>query len=681
MDMNRPIEDRIQRLPEDPVDLSDPGILSETSKELDELFKSRVGIFRASSKSVDPSRSHGWEPLVLKRRKTAILNQMPEAQKRFGAKYPALSIPAVLAQLNAPLVNKTFQALNKQYAVDLAAGIFILDYLNENDLFDEARPYFPSSREELDTVYLPNLSDSVHSDDELRSVLYVIQNRNRRSSADNDSGVLCGEADTRLRQDGDREPSQDKKNYQAVMALIDEKTVKDAEDAYLDCLWESFDQLTSVIDRLLCEQRDRQRALSELKAGRFRGFEETRSGEPAPEDREAARLKEALTKGSADMEALFFCLPEFPYWTEGDLPQDGGTDIFTALQPPVIRDPYQMCFALLALLRDDSDGAWLYNLSLNTAAFACLALPWSDSNVVDPDGDAEELSIDYAYLRSVVERKPDRIEDIAADPLYELCIPSPLLKQKRTRTSIARLAFLSSGLIPPRTGTPISFTRALLSETDFSPEVQDMLYYYFSLAYSVNRKSDDYQPFAEGAITAEATDEKADEANREEIKKLRSRIKQLKGMVHQAEHQNKLLTSQLNSTQQKLDASNAQLAELRTMIRESCETEESPTLIDFPYTAKRRTVIIGGRESWLKAIRPLLDNVRYISPAEQPNPAVILNAEAVWIQTNAIGHSSFYKVIDIIRRNDIPVYYFKFASAEKCAEQIALAETEEEDEA
>ena len=49
-----------------------------------------------------------------------------------------------------------------------------------------------------------------------------------------------------------------------------------------------------------------------------------------------------------------------------------------------------------------------------------------------------------------------------------------------------------------------------------------------------------------------------------------------------------------------------------------------------------------------------------------------MNCEVVWLQTNALGHSGYYKVIDIVRRNHIKVCYFSYASAEKCAEQFAL---------
>ena len=46
----------------------------------------------------------------------------------------------------------------------------------------------------------------------------------------------------------------------------------------------------------------------------------------------------------------------------------------------------------------------------------------------------------------------------------------------------------------------------------------------------------------------------------------------------------------------------------------------------------------------------------------------------VWIQSNAIAHKHYYKVMDIVRKNNIRVCYFQFASAEKCAEQFAMDE-------
>ena len=57
-----------------------------------------------------------------------------------------------------------------------------------------------------------------------------------------------------------------------------------------------------------------------------------------------------------------------------------------------------------------------------------------------------------------------------------------------------------------------------------------------------------------------------------------------------------------------------------------------------------------------------------------PNAQLIRQADTIWIQANALSHAFFYKIITEARKYDIPVRYFSFASAEKCAEQLALAD-------
>ena len=60
-------------------------------------------------------------------------------------------------------------------------------------------------------------------------------------------------------------------------------------------------------------------------------------------------------------------------------------------------------------------------------------------------------------------------------------------------------------------------------------------------------------------------------------------------------------------------------------------------------------------------------------PEEEPE--IIRKADVVWIQTNAIAHKSFYGIIDLCRRYNKKVRYFKYASAAKCAEQVVEDES------
>ena len=279
---------------------------------------------------------------------------------------------------------------------------------------------------------------------------------------------------------------------------------------------------------------------------------------------------------------MYFNLLDAPDWAAGDLPDDGDMQAFAAIQLPVIRNPYDICFGFLALLCANSDVVWLYNLSLSIVAFACHALPWADCVAADPDGERGALRIDFEYLSSLIEKKPDWDEDDADDKLYERCIPSPLLKHRRVNTSIAGLTFLSSGMIPPRTGDSISFTRMLLNETSLPAETQELLYHYFAFAHAVNHREDDFRALDDSRIAEEPSAEKTAEDLDAELKKLRSEMKRLRSVLHQSEQQNKTLSAELADVRRQLEASGAELAELRTMIRESCDTDElSPTVVSY----------------------------------------------------------------------------------------------------
>ena len=98
---------------------------------------------------------------------------------------------------------------------------------------------------------------------------------------------------------------------------------------------------------------------------------------------------------------------------------------------------------------------------------------------------------------------------------------------------------------------------------------------------------------------------------------------------------------------------------------------ENADKIQLPYTTKQRVVIFGGHATWLKAIKPMLPNVKFIDPYTKPDANLIRHADVVWMQTNAMPHSFYGKIMEIVRQRKIPVKYFAYASADKCAKQLA----------
>ena len=125
-----------------------------------------------------------------------------------------------------------------------------------------------------------------------------------------------------------------------------------------------------------------------------------------------------------------------------------------------------------------------------------------------------------------------------------------------------------------------------------------------------------------------------------------------------------------------LAANDAQeLHDLRELIfhqQEGSYENAASDQIDFPYASENRIVVFGGHESWAREIKPKLPDVRFVDREVVPNPNLIRNSDVIWIQTNALCHPHFYKIVDEAKKYNIPIRYFSYASPIKCAEQLVL---------
>lgn len=103
----------------------------------------------------------------------------------------------------------------------------------------------------------------------------------------------------------------------------------------------------------------------------------------------------------------------------------------------------------------------------------------------------------------------------------------------------------------------------------------------------------------------------------------------------------------LEALEHAAQADRQELADLRSLVfnRQEDTAEEPTGKVEFPYTAKSRIVVFGGHDSWAKEIKPILPNVRFIDRTMLPNAHLIRQADTIWIQTNALSHAFFYKII------------------------------------
>ena len=103
--------------------------------------------------------------------------------------------------------------------------------------------------------------------------------------------------------------------------------------------------------------------------------------------------------------------------------------------------------------------------------------------------------------------------------------------------------------------------------------------------------------------------------------------------------------------------------------------EKTERKISYPYSTRKRTVIFGGHDTFLKAIKPMLPNVRFIDSSYMTfSPELVRNSDIVWVQTNCISHPMFWNVVKYAKQYGVQLRYFLYASAEKCADQVVEAD-------
>lgn len=166
-----------------------------------------------------------------------------------------------------------------------------------------------------------------------------------------------------------------------------------------------------------------------------------------------------------------------------------------------------------------------------------------------------------------------------------------------------------------------------------------------------------------------------------ENEKLKSELAKLRKQAKEANYnlsrENRELKDQLEKASETVGEMRQELADLRDVVfnQQNVEEEEktTQTKVTFPYHTNRRIVAFGGHDSWLREIKFKLPDVRFMSDYIS-SPEIIKRADVVWIQTNCIGHKSYYNIIDLARKYGCKVRYFAYASATKCAEQVVEQE-------
>lgn len=376
-----------------------------------------------------------------------------------------------------------------------------------------------------------------------------------------------------------------------------------------------------------------------------------------------------------------------------------GTEIANIWKDFQIEDPYELCFGFLYLLDNGSDLPWLYTPALGVLNLCAIRLPWaffSNRRDVYSDSVARE---EYSEIVPIIVDDAVPSDELPffskAKNAYEMeyALQDEQDGNFLPRFNLSQLMFAATGCILPR---DFSCDEKMLSflnrcgvtdsgELSFFSDMISLLNQTRMSSQLVLCRDEDDSFFDDEWDEECDEDWEEEECNVEDVEALFAKIealqmelKHLKSVSYEAQREAREERNLRERAEKKAELDRQELADLRELVfhqQEDIYTDDTPDVsISFPFQTKKRFVVFGGHDSWAREIKPKLPNVRFVDRNMVPNQDLIRHADMIWIQSNALCHAFFYKIIDEARRYNIPVRYFSFASATKCAEQIVQEE-------
>ena len=615
-----------------------------------------------------------------------------------------------------------FNMGERQFNYSLAAAIWILDAIRANHKIDEALSLLPKDEEKLSSIELPSCVSPCYSESVIRSMVYVILHRNEDCVGINnpekpplkypvtDSYTVAGKQHQNV-------PSRNV--LDAIISLLPEDKVDNAVDMFATQVREAINRYFCCCSKYIKEEKkcvdeinrlddelnkvsDEANAFSKrthsmvkakampLAKNNMPGIgaktEMTIGLHSIAERGEAIAAKLEATQAKLqklnELERDFaYDSAECAYWAEETWAKKYPTAVAKRAVKFEVIDPYAVCFAFYYMLDNGEYLPWLYYPSCVLLSYAAAQLPWC-GGAVKQCLDATGRSA--AYIDANTSKLHLMEDNLTRDSsVVPICWNTMSLVQKEgadAKTSVrmspaAAVYTYTDGVIVPRNTASVDPVEAILTDLGVTaPEGRAVYAAYISLLSNLKDRID----FSDDAKDERNALRAKCDAYEAEIEKLKSKTEKDKQTLYKAEKTISELTTAIENASAEHEKEKQELNDLRELVfaltndTDTAAREDAKSQIEFPYHTAKKHIVFGGHPSWLKAIRPMVPDVKFVDGV--PSTEQIRGAEIVWLQTNYLSHKAFYKIIDIVRSKNIPLRYFTSASAAKCAEQVVNAD-------
>ena len=640
---------------------------SQKKRLVDETFRGAKIGFEAIGKSslwIDEAK-----------RKKAVLETLDEVQK-LSSEMGIDSTEKDFVAFEATSILK-YEVLEEDDYLAVAASLWILDNLRLNGNLHKSFHYLPSSFETIWDIWIPdNFYHPCYESELIHSVAHLVKMGNSRGKETN--------------------------NFKSLIKLLNKDDVKKAVTRFKNLQWEV---ITSWLKTERYFQKQRSSIIEEMK-----GFVQSVSLKVKHQDwpdRQSELLRKYFNLNDQHRRLI---MEFYDYFATGEKKVFGARQLGKALDIH-IGDPFEICFALMYLIAEDNDCIWLTKTCTTLAKAASRLLPWSGI----PYGK------DYYNEDSEEWRNDDRPFNwngwLDRKPVKEKVDLYHLTTRPGGQNLAQEIFGLSRGIVP-RGMHPFSAEREKMKadNIEYADLITDWAEILFLSSYKASasnlrhswnwnsyldggdeetvRVKDEEGSMGEDIISSDinqftesmrdpkdmTTNKVANESFSEELSRtqveLRNAHRKIKNLYKAMVEMRHNVEEELSKTARELKLlrmEHRELADLRELVfnQENEVYENLSAEISYPYQTQKRTVIFGGHETFLKFIRPKFPDIKFVDTINYGfDPAIVKNADVVWVQTNCIAHAQYGNIVKITRKYGIQLRYFVYSSVEKCAEQI-----------
>ncbi|MGN0907772.1 MAG: hypothetical protein ACI4NM_11550 [Bullifex sp.] len=352
-----------------------------------------------------------------------------------------------------------------------------------------------------------------------------------------------------------------------------------------------------------------------------------------------------------------------------------------------IIDPYKIIAGFFFLLEEKSDYVWFTGPAMSALCNAVNLLPWNwDSDFESEDWKKIDQERKNCTPHSSSFYRISLDKDKIGIPDYEYHL------------SPAQLIHAYTDAIAPRTMPDFPFSNVFINNAESMDLVKETIETYLVAHAVSNHKHstvNDFDDIDSDLMTI--TEQKSEIENlkamlaekdntdnlqrpqkpaddyKARISELETEISTLRNALEREKRIQNRIRSEKTDLEMAVRSEREELYSLRELVfsdENEPASDDKAEEVSFPLSTRLRHVVIGGHEAWLRKIRDMVPDVKFLGDRVPPKE-MLKHTDVLWFQTHAgLSHSLFYKVMEDVRNLKVPVLYLTSSGSKSNAIQI-----------